>query len=70
MEPCDDLLMAPYSFPPQLLGSGTHASIGVSTGRAFCGLVGSTERREYTLMGDVVNLSARLMGKCPLDGRA
>jgi len=37
-------------------------TIGVASGHAFCGVVGSTTRREYTMMGDVVNLSARLMG--------
>ena len=37
------------------------ASVGVTTGRAFCGEVGSLVRREYTMIGDVVNTSARLM---------
>ena len=44
--------------------NGVTASIGIASGRAFCGVVGSTvgERREFTVMGDVVNVSARLMG--------
>lgn len=37
------------------------SSIGITTGLAFCGAVGNEKRREYTIMGDVVNLSARLM---------
>lgn len=35
--------------------------IGVVTGKAFCGSVGGADRCEYTLLGDVVNLAARLM---------
>lgn len=35
--------------------------VGVSTGRAFCGSYGSSIRREYTMLGDAVNLAARLM---------
>jgi class 3 adenylate cyclase/tetratricopeptide (TPR) repeat protein len=38
--------------------------IGVSVGKVFAGPVGSTARREYTVVGDVVNLSARLMQVC------
>mmetsp|Transcript_2621 Transcript_2621/g.4960 ORF Transcript_2621/g.4960 Transcript_2621/m.4960 type:complete len:1284 (-) Transcript_2621:84-3935(-) len=36
-------------------------SIGITTGRAFCGVVGNRGRREYSVLGDTVNLSARLM---------
>ncbi|MCP4539994.1 MAG: tetratricopeptide repeat protein [Chloroflexi bacterium] len=35
--------------------------IGVSNGMVFAGHVGATSRREYTVMGDEVNLAARLM---------
>lgn len=35
--------------------------VGVTTGRVFCGVIGSAIRREYTLIGDVVNFAARLM---------
>jgi class 3 adenylate cyclase/tetratricopeptide (TPR) repeat protein len=40
---------------------GLHCAIGVASGRAFCGEIGSAQRREYTMIGDVVNLAARLM---------
>ena len=44
-----------------LAASGRRVAIGVTTGRAFCGSVGSRWRREYTMLGGVVNLAARLM---------
>lgn len=48
------------------LGWRTHC--GIASGRAFCGTLGSPERCEYTVLGDVVNLAARLMQAS--DGKA
>mmetsp|Transcript_52533 Transcript_52533/g.94242 ORF Transcript_52533/g.94242 Transcript_52533/m.94242 type:complete len:1050 (-) Transcript_52533:209-3358(-) len=38
---------------------------GVTTGRNYCGVCGSAKRMEYTVLGDSVNLSARLMTNAP-----
>lgn len=43
------------------------SAVGIATGQAFCGPVGGAVRREYAMIGDVVNLAARLMG-CAEDG--
>jgi hypothetical protein len=39
--------------------------IGLAVGKVFACPVGSEARREYTVVGDVVNLSARLTQVCP-----
>jgi hypothetical protein len=45
----------------QLAELGEQVAIGVTTARVFCGSVGSDTRREYTMIGEGVNLAARLM---------
>jgi class 3 adenylate cyclase len=44
---------------------GLRVRAGVNQGHAFAGLIGPPYRRKYSVMGDVVNLAARLMAKAP-----
>ncbi|MDZ4717982.1 MAG: adenylate/guanylate cyclase domain-containing protein [Roseiflexaceae bacterium] len=41
--------------------------IGLNLGTAFAGNVGSPARKEYTVMGDAVNVAARVMSKAAWD---
>ena len=45
----------------ELQAEGLQGSIGLTTGRVFCGLIGTDRRREYTFLGNSVNLAGRLM---------
>jgi class 3 adenylate cyclase/tetratricopeptide (TPR) repeat protein len=44
-----------------LRGMGMRHSLGLATGRVFCGTTGAASRREYVMVGHTVNLAARLM---------
>lgn len=43
-------------------GSALHMRIGINTGAAIVGNLGSTMRFDYSMLGDAVNLAARLEG--------
>ena len=45
---------------------GVHVHIGVNRGPVFAGAIGPPYRRTYTVMGDAVNLAARLMAKAEI----
>ncbi len=47
--------------PPDEDGPVLRQRMGITQGPTFAGLAGSPTRREYTVMGDDVNLAARLM---------
>ena len=51
-------------------GLGLRVGAGVATGRAFCGVRGNAVRREYAILGDVMNTAARLMQAAQGDVRA
>jgi class 3 adenylate cyclase len=40
---------------------GRESAIGITTGWVFCGPIGNKRRREYTMVGNAVNMAARLM---------
>ena len=52
---------AAMEIPNKLDTFQVKCSIGVTTGRVFCGVVGNEYRCEFAIIGSTVNLSARLM---------
>ena len=44
-------------------------TIGVTTGRVFCGVVGHADRHEYTIIGDSVNTASRLANLPQAEGK-
>ena len=45
----------------ELESTGVRISIGIASGKLFCGDYGGRERREYCLMGPAINMASRLM---------
>jgi len=40
---------------------GAESDIGIASGTVFCGVYGNADRRQYTTLGNTINLAARLM---------
>ena len=51
----------------ELAGLGLGLKLGANRGRVFAGEVGHDQRATYTLMGDAVNVAARLMARSEPD---
>lgn len=60
---CFLALQAAVEMNKRLKSLNHKISVGISYGTAFCGIVGTHQRREYVAMGKHVNLAARLMCK-------
>jgi adenylate cyclase len=66
-----DMADALLAFKAELgaAGAGFDVGIGVHSGPAVVGLIGSDKRREYTSIGDTVNLASRIEGLTKDAGR-
>ncbi|KJP85281.1 hypothetical protein AK88_05092 [Plasmodium fragile] len=63
---CDDsvrALLTCFRLIDALKSLKLNGSIGISTGKIWCGIIGNKIRKEYTALGDSVNVAARLCCK-------
>ncbi|HMJ10879.1 MAG TPA: adenylate/guanylate cyclase domain-containing protein [Polyangiaceae bacterium] len=56
-------VLAALELHSKLASDGQGCDIGVASGRVFWGPIGRVERRQYCLVGNVMNLASRLMQK-------
>lgn len=54
-------IQAALAMHERLQSLGLQSAIGVTTGQVYCGERGNAQRREYAMVGNVVNMAARLM---------
>ncbi|HEY1016511.1 MAG TPA: adenylate/guanylate cyclase domain-containing protein, partial [Herpetosiphonaceae bacterium] len=54
-------LRAAQAIETELRQLGAGCAIGIATGKIYCGVRGNERRSEYAMIGDTVNLAARLM---------
>lgn len=59
---CQEKLTELRSHFKEMTGHNLHMRIGINTGEAVVGNMGSQTRFDYTMLGDSVNLAARLEG--------
>jgi len=62
-------LLAALKLLRKMRGLGIKCYIGVTSGLVYTGLLGSGTSREYGVLGDAVNLAARLMAKQKVSGQ-
>ena len=55
-----------FSMMSELIQLYPSVSAGVSLGTVYAGLIGNSQRCEYSCLGDTVNMSSRLMSKADL----
>ncbi|HZC35512.1 MAG TPA: adenylate/guanylate cyclase domain-containing protein, partial [Chthoniobacterales bacterium] len=60
-------IQAALAIKKEWANQGLHLNLGLASGRVFCGAIGGERRREYAILGAVVNLASRLAGEAEND---